>query len=405
MTTLRYGEHERIELEDAEGAPVAVLGVPRGRPVENVAVAVAKAVDEPLDYPPLRRATTPGDRVVLALAPDLPQAPEAAAAVVRKLVEAGVHPDGITLLCTASERGIHAGDPRRMIEPELRKHIGRHIHDPGNRDDLAYLAATESGRPILISRTLHEADLVLPIGCVLDTGAAGYFGIHGGIFPTFADTDARNRFRSLGSLADRGNSKQALVGEVNEVAWLLGIHFTIQLVPAADFGVLEVLAGQSEAVRKQAQERYQAAWRQPGKEPRASLVVAAISGQSVTQTWQNVGRALGNAGRLVDDGGAIAVCCDLHDPPGPGVRSVANAESRQAGLHDIRRQRPADALPAAQIARALDRGTVYLLSRLDPDVVEDLDMVPIADSTELLRLTRRHKSWTLLANAPCAIVE
>ncbi len=405
MATLRYGEHERIELEDAEGAPVAVLGVPRGRPVEDVAEAVAKAIDEPFDYPPLRRATTPGDRVVIALAPDLPQAPEAAAVVVRKLVEAGVHPDGITLLCTAGEGGSNADDPRRMIEPGLRTHIGRHIHDPGNRDDLAYLTATESGHPILISRTLHEADLVLPIGGVLDTGAAGYFGIHGSLFPTFADTDAQTRFRSLGSLAHRGNYKQALVDEVNGVAWLLGIHFTIQLVPADGFGVLEVLAGQSEAVREQAQKRYEAAWRQPGKEPGASLVVAAISGRSGTQTWQNLGRALGNAGRLVDDGGAVAVCCDLHDPPGPGVRSVANAESRQAGLHEIRRQRPADTLPAAQIARALDRGTVYLLSRLDPDVVEDLDMVPIADPTELLRLTRRHKSWTLLANASCAVLE
>lgn len=405
MATLRYGEDAHIELEAAEGGPVELLGIPRGRPVENVAEAVARAIDEPLDYPPLRRATTPGDRVVLALAPAVPRAAETAAVVVSKLVQAGVHPDGITLLCTEVEEDDVAGDPRRLIEPGLREHIGTHIHDPGNRADLAYLAATESGRPILISRMLHEADLVVPIGGVLDTSAAGYFGIHGGIFPTFSDAETLTRFRSLGSLAQNGTYKQALIDEANEAAWLLGISFTIQLLPADGFSVLEVLAGNCETVQRQASDRYAAAWRQPNTGPRASLVVAAIAGEAGVQTWQNLGRALENAGRLGEDGGALAVCCELCDAPGPGVLSIANAGSRQGGLHALRRQKPIDALPAAQIARALDRGSVYLLSRLEPDVVEDLDMVPIANPTELARLTRQHRACALLANASCAILE
>ncbi|MDY0167240.1 MAG: lactate racemase domain-containing protein [Thermoguttaceae bacterium] len=405
MATLRYGKDAHIELEAAGGGPIELLGIPRGRPIENVAEAVARAIDEPLDYPPLRRATTPGDRVVLALAPGAPRAAETAAVVVRKLVQAGVHPDGITLLCTEVEEGDDAGDPRRLLEPGLREHIGAHIHDPGNRADLAYLAATESGRPILISRVLHEADLVVPIGGVLDMAAAGYFGIHGGIFPAFADDETLIRFRSLGSLAQNGTHKQALIDEANEAAWLLGISFTIQLLPGDGFRVLEVLAGNCETVQRQASDRYAAAWRQPNAAPRASLVVAAIAGEAGIQTWQNLGRALDNAGRLVDDGGAVAVCCELHDPPGPGVRAIANTRSRQARIHALRRQKPIDALPAAQIARALDRGSVYLLSRLEPDSVENLDMVPIANPTELARLTRQHKMCTLLANASCAILE
>ena len=405
MANLRYGEHKTIELDVADSTTAALLGVPRGRPVDDVSAAVARAVDEPLDYPPLRRATTPGDRVVIALAPGLPQDAQVAAVVVEKLVEAGVHPDGISVLLAEDGRRPAGADPRRMMDPAVREHIGLDVHDPDNRADLAYLAASESGRPILISRTLHDADLVLPVGGVLHTAVAGYFGIHSGIFPTFADSDTLSRFRSLGSLARSGSYKQALVDEVDEAAWLLGIHFTIQLLPADGFGVLEVLAGQCEAVRRRAHRRYEAVWRQPNHVPQTDLVVAGLAGAAGTQTWQNVGRALENAGRLVSDGGAIAVCCELADAPGPGVQCVARAESHRAGLQEIRQRRPVDALPAAQLARALDRCTVYLLSRLEPEVVEDLDMVPIGSPAELARLTRQYGKYTVLANASCALLD
>lgn len=405
MATLRYGEHGHVELNAAGGRAAAVLGVPKGEPVTDLLAAVAKAIDEPLGFPPLGQATTPGDRVVLAISPELPWAAEVVAAVVGKLLEAGVQADGISVLTTERLPGSVEEDPCRLIAPEFREQIGRHVHDSANLADLAYLATTEAGHPIMISRVLHEADLVIPIGYVLDASSAGYFGIHTGIYPAFADADALVRFRSLGSLERSGDRKQGLIDEVNEVAWLLGISFSIQLLPADGFRVLEVIAGHDDVVRRQAQERYTAAWRQPSAVPPASLVVAGIAGEPAIQTWQSLGRALETAGRLVDEGGAVAVCCDLAGVPGPGVQRMVGAASRRSALNKIRRERPVDALPAAQIAESLDRFTVYLFSKLDPELVEDLDMVPIASPSELIRLASRHESCTLLANASLAVLE
>ena len=59
------------------------------------------------------------------------------------------------------------------------------------------------------------------------------------------------------------------------------------------------------------------------------------------------------------------------------MQRMAHASSREAALRQVGKERPADALPAAQLARALQQHKVYLLSRLDPSVVEDLDMVPV----------------------------
>jgi hypothetical protein len=107
--------------------------------------------------------------------------------------------------------------------------------------------------------------------------------------------------------------------------------------------------------------------------------------------------------RLVEDGGAIAVCCDLAARPGPAIQSMAGARNPRSTLKRIGKQLPADALPAAQLASALENGRVYLLSRLDPSLCEKLDIVPVRPE-EVQRLVQRHPSCILLSNAPHAIV-
>lgn len=403
MPVLRYGADSSVRLEFAEGVMPAECGTPRGRPLDDPAAAVADALDEPLEYPSLARSTTPGDRVVLALDQRVPQAAEVAAAVIQALVAAGVDPDGISVLRTQADAGAGAGDPSRLLPQPLRERITLLVHDPTDRGRLAYLAATKAGDPILLNRAVHEADLVLPIGCLRGEAAAGYFGIHGAIYPNFSDQKTAERFRSPGSLDADGSYRRELVGEVDEVAWLLGINFTIQLVPAGGFSILHVLAGQSEAVRQRSRQLYQAAWGWPVPRP-ASLVVAAIEGDSSQQTWQDFGRALDAAASLVEDGGSIAVCCELAEAPGTAMQRMVGTHSRQAALRRIRKERPPDALPAAQLARALDRGKVYLLSRLDASLVDALDMIYVEAPDELARLARQHKSCILLANAPHAQV-
>ena len=68
-------------------------------------------------------------------------------------------------------------------------------HDPANRRNLAYLAASEGGQPILFNRLLTDADVVLPVGCMQREHSAGYFGIHTTIYPEYSDQHTQARFR------------------------------------------------------------------------------------------------------------------------------------------------------------------------------------------------------------------
>jgi nickel-dependent lactate racemase len=397
MAVLNFGNKSSVQLDLAESAAVE-LGVPRGQPLEDIAAATAAALREPIDYPALAQCTTPGDKIVVALDSGLPQAAQVTAAVVNTLIDAGVDADGITVLESRSARRAGGGDPRQLLSASLRQRVALTVHDPDERRDHAYLAADPAGEPILIHRALHEADVVLPIGCLRGEQAAGYFDIHSVIYPTFSDTKTLQRFRSTSTLNGEGVRQRELVADVDHVAWLLGVTFTVQLVPGGGESVLQVLAGLSDSVRRRGHEQYHAAWDWP-VERQGELVLAAIEGGPGQQTWENVGRALQVAENFVKPGGSIAVCCDLSTPPGPAMQHLAGEASREAALRHLAKKRPVDALPAAQLARALDHSKVYLLSQLDAAVVEDLEIIPIGSVDELIRLAERHRSCVLLSNA------
>jgi len=365
--------------------------------------AVAEALADPLDYPPLARATTPADQVVLALESGLPHAAELVAAVVDALVAAPVDPDGITVLRSRADEKAEADDPRRLLADSIRSRVGLATHQPEDRKELAYLAADDAGEPILLSRPLHEADLVVPIGCLHPESAAGYFGIHGMLYPGYSSVETAQRFRRPDVLDDGPAAKQSLTDQANQVAWLLGIHFAIQLLPGAGERVLGVLAGQSEAVARRGRQWYDETWTHRVPRP-ADLVVAAIEGGRGQQTWENVGRAIDAAVAVAEEDGAVAICCELAERPGPAMQQLAAAGLQPSAMRQINKDRPPDALVAASLARAADRCRVYLLSRLEAEVVEDLGMIHVESPEELKRLVSRHSTCTVLADAPRVVV-
>jgi nickel-dependent lactate racemase len=400
MTALRYGTDSSVKLQFASGLPLETCGGSEQAPLGDPAAAVMAALAEPLEYPPLVKTTTPGDRVVIVLAPGLPQVAEVTAAVVDALLGSAVDADGITILRSDVDTG--ADDPLRLIPRAAATRIRILSHDPTNRRNLAYLAASEGGEPILLNRLLTDADVVLPVGCTQRERAAGYFGIHTVIYPEFSDLPTQARFRKHDRFIGNGHHRE-LQQEVNHVAWLLGVNFSLQVVPSGGDGILHVVAGQSDVVRRRCRELYRAAWSRTVAQ-RASLVVVALEGPR-QQTWENLGSVIENATQLVEEGGAIAVCCDLAAAPGPALQRLVGAASREDAVRHIRRDNPRDALPALQLARTLQSKRIYLLSRLDAGLVEDLDMIPIAAADELARLVQRSKSCLVLANAVHAMVQ
>lgn len=401
---VRYGVDSTAELNLPQGALVAQCGVPQRSGVADLPRALADALAQPLEFPPLRQATVPGDHVVLALEHGVPRASALVCGVVEVLMGAGIDPKDIAVLWTAADVEAGAEDPRTQLPGPARREVKVLAHDPNDTKGLAYLAATEAGHRVFLSRAVVDADVVLPIGCQQSAAAEDYFGLYGTLFPAFSDAATQARFRLGGSPANGRDERRRLAAEVSEVGWLLGVAFAIQVVPGVGDEVLDVVAGEARHVGLRGRELYDAAWRWSVPQ-RASLVVAAIQGGPVQQTWHNLGRALAAALPLVEPGGAIALCCGLDAPPGPAVQKLVGADRPRKTLERLGADRPADLLPAWQLVRTLERTRVYLLSGLDETTVEDLDMVPLAGPAELARLAGRHESCILVSNATQAVVK
>ena len=196
MTVLRYGTDSSIALQFAAGVTPDQCGTPQGLPLADPAVAVAAALEQPLEYPPLAQTTTPGDRVVVVLGSGLPQVAQVTAAVVHVLVESAIAPDGITILRSEVDAATAVENPLRLVAEPAAGRIRLLAHDPTSRRNLAYLAASEGGEPILLNRLLTDADVVLPVGCTQHLHSAGYFGIHTTIYPEFSDRIHKHDFAS-----------------------------------------------------------------------------------------------------------------------------------------------------------------------------------------------------------------
>ena len=169
-----------------------------------------------------------------------------------------------------------------------------------------------------------------------------------------------------------------------------------------------VLAGETGEVRSQSRRLFIDAWHHRVS-ARAKLVVATIEGGPKHQTWQNLGRAIANAATLVEEDGAIAVSLRIgRKNRARAIQHLAQAPSRDEALQEIRENPPKDALSASQLAETLDRNHIYLMSKLDGSLLEDLDITPIASPHEFNRLLARtaghDETCILLSNAAHAKV-
>ncbi len=396
MIRLRYGDARELRIELPAEATVADYSEPRGCPLTNPATAVAAALSEPWDYPPLSQAVTPGDRVVLAIDRGVPQLAEVVAGVVQTLVIGSVSPEDITVLLAPRNGVCQTSTATASLPPDLARSIRVLVHDPQDHAELSYLAASKRNLPIFIQRQLVDADLILPIGCLRPRRSPGAWGVYGGLLPAFSDVKTRGRFLSAASSRVRIQRRRRR-DEVAEAAWLLGIQVVLQLIPGLGGTILHVLAGNPESVAKRGRPLGDAAWlcRAPH---RPELVIAAIEGGD-DQNWEDFARALSAAMSAVADGGAILLCTDLHCLPGPALQALSAWNDDGAAAREIRRARSPDAVSAALLADALQRAQVYLLSGLDQETVEDLGVGYVSDAEEVNHLCRQFASFLVLADA------
>jgi nickel-dependent lactate racemase len=381
--------------------PAALSAVHHAGPTRDVEVGstLADCLASPLDFPPLAKALVPGDRVVLAVDWGVPAVDAVVSAVWSVLRDAGIEPADVLVLQPATWDAHPRRDPRGGLPPGVRDAVRWKVHDPTAAEVCGYLASSASGDRIYLARDLLETDFILPISTAKFDPVLGYRGPCALFYPGLSTTEAFAKTHGQGHPELRPEDDRPLRQLVEEIGWLMGVQFAVQLVPSSHRGqAAELLVGNLEAVAQGARRVLDRDWRLTLPE-RMQTVVAAVSSAEGPVSWEALGAAVETAQQLVERGGKVVLLTDLSAAPGPGMELLRSQRSAKAALKPLRTHTPPDLLPASQLATAADWATVYLLSRLESTLVEELFCTPLESEQEVTRLLADAERLVLLGSA------
>ena len=392
---LRYGDGQQFQIGLNSSRIVGQNRPPNSS--TDFASEVRQQLSAPLDFPPLELAVVPDDRIVIALDRHTPGAAEIIAAVWSAFERRDIKPQDVSILQPASWKADKLTDPRVALPAAVQKAMHWTIHDATDKKREGYLANSATGERIYLDREVIEADFVLPIGAVGFDPLLGFRSAGSAIYPGLSNIDSMAKTRGQDHAELRPEDDRPLRQLQDEVAWLLGVLFGIQVLPGIAGQPAGVIAGALESTTTVARDWLKQNWfvEQP---ERCEILVAAVDADSAGTNWEQIGVALQTARNLVQRGGKVVLLTSLSAQPTEGFRYLQQCGSPREALKPLRLESPPDLIPASRLASATDWAKVYLVSALDSDVVESLCMTPLT-ANEATRLLDRGGSCVLLESA------
>lgn len=414
-TTVWYGEQE-IRLDLPDEVRVRVVEVPAPVATGDPMAAVAAALDEPLDAPPLEEAAL-GCRRVAVVVPDASRRSGADVyllPVIARLARAGLEPRQISILLA---RGIHPTSPRaevqKILGPGIMEALGVVQSAPGTPDLNTSIGEDEEIGDVRIHRIAANADLVVLTGPVTPHHLAGFGGGPKALVPGVAQREtvlAAHRLTLRASVRPDG-SVRSLAGRFEDnpfreallrVARGFGRCWTIDVVLSSDGRIAGAAAGETGAAHRAAAALWRDGREEKPPEP-ADLVV--------------VGSAAPHDRDLVQAHKALLAAVEHARPGAPIVwfaraRGVAGHASllpwfeiRKAKDHlaALRRDFHPYGLTAYSMRRIAADHPVHVVSEVDADLLRPMGLLPFPDGRRAIEHALEHHTVSTCSVLPSPI--
>ena len=204
---------------------------------------IATAFHQPIHFPHISQVVYPGDKVAIAADAFVVSRPGLLAGIVAEIVSVGLDAEDVTVLMLEQEQKTHEEPFRDALPEKYRKTVRVVAHNPLDPQDLAMLAVAKDDSPVLLNRVLVDADVVIPVERYAPSPGSGYFGMHSVIYPRFADTETQKRFLFSESKKDRKKLLASLVAEAGDIARLLGVMMTVQILADSQGEIQQLIVG------------------------------------------------------------------------------------------------------------------------------------------------------------------
>ena len=388
-----------LEIADADFV-AARRATPAAPNLPNPAAAIRDALENPRNFPSLRRALTPDDRVAVVVDDRLPHLGPMVGALLAYLADAGIPPASVTLVSAPG-----AAQAWVVDLPDAFQEARTEIHDPANRKAVAYLATTRKGRRVYLNRSVVEAEQTIVLaGCRYDPMFGRYDGPCA-LFPVLSDgATLKDTNRHLSMAAPNGGNFP-LHEEANEVAWLLGVPFMIHAVEGSGDGLAHLVGGTVETV-SDCHGLLDARWKVRVDRP-AQIVVASLGGDPARHDFEALARAALCASRVVEPNGRIVILSRGKPKLGEAAEILRETDNPAVASRRIQERQPADRVAVMQWLEAARDASIYLLSGLPDETVEEMFATPLQQARQVQRLLGAGGSCLFIEDAQqtLAVVE
>jgi len=314
------GAYLELEVPDKNLKAKIIPQEPGG--IQDLSVAVEKAVEAPVDGPKFSELVRNGKRVTFITENQFRQAP--ARDILPVLIEKGRQ--------AGSEMSIIIGNATLppLSSEELEKKLGAELiksgipiffNDVNDFGQYRYIGITKAGTPLFVHKVVADADIIVTISTTQAT-AWGYGG-SGMIIPavTSSETTELNHLLSLAPDCTPGNNDCLMQHDKYEALELANAQMGINVIVSNQGRVIFVNAGSPVKSNKEAIHFYNQIYQFSLDELIQEKVDIAITGSTAhtDDLFFHTGWALGNCEPIVRDKGIIIIatpCKGYGDWPG-----------------------------------------------------------------------------------------
>jgi nickel-dependent lactate racemase len=191
--------------------------------------------------------------------------------------------------------------------------------------------------------------------------------------------------------------KWPLHEEAAEIAWLLGVPFMLHLIAGAGDGVAHLVGGTVESA-PECQQLLDDRWRLRVDRP-ARIVIAEIGGDPARQDFESISRAALCASRVVEPNGRIVIMSKAHPQLGESADLMRGTDSPAVAARRVQERQLPDRAAVLQWLEAARHASLYLLSDLPGDTVEEMFATPLQQARQVQRLLDSGGSCLVLNEA------
>lgn len=355
------------------------------KPQENPLEAIKNAFAQPRDFPCLYQAVLNDDHVAIILDTNTPGSSLLIAGVWEELSKSGVNPENVVIVQPHTPGMGEQYDPRVDLPKELLSKIRWSVHDPEDESACAYLASTAGGERLYLSREVTEADVVVMIGQMAFDRRLGYRGTTSPLYPGLSNAEALKKSQGVGHRELAPEDHRPLRDLNNETAWLLGTQFTVQVIASRDGSFAHIEAGEIESIYTGMTQWLEDHWMIKIDE-RPEMVIASVDLDAGGHGWRQVVSAISTARQLVRREGKIVLLTDLREKPGEGISLLKKAHEPRDCYEPLGQMHTDDQAEAIELIDALEHASIYLLSQLPSEEVEELHLTALESPDETERL-------------------